>query len=131
MTFWRCILIVSAQSLNTIVGTAKRGVVCAADKYLFCTPVITGIALEKLLGEGCVQDMGKVLKGANKLKKLARKYAEVGVAFTRFFVDVDSKQRPGLYESSEIIARLSFAGEFSARSWAQVREGCGGQHGRN
>jgi hypothetical protein len=33
------------------------------------------------MGEGCVQDMRKVVKGANKLKELARKYAKVGVAF--------------------------------------------------
>jgi len=75
-----------------------------SDKHLFRTPVIAGVALEKLLGEGCVQDMRKVAKGAYKLKKLARKYAE----------------GPEQYESSEIIAHLSFAEEFSARSWAQL-----------
>ncbi len=53
----------------------------AADKDLFRTPDIVGVALEKLLGEGCVQDMRKVVKGANKLKKLARKCVKVGVAF--------------------------------------------------
>ncbi|KAF8482500.1 hypothetical protein DFH94DRAFT_367616 [Russula ochroleuca] len=74
------------------------------DKHLFRTPVIAGVALEELMGEGCVQDMRKVVKGANKLKELARKYAK----------------RPERYESNEIIARLSFAGEFSARSWAQL-----------
>jgi hypothetical protein len=52
-----------------------------AEKYLFHTPVIAGVALEKLLGEGCVQSMWKVVKGAIKLKKLAWKYAEVGVLF--------------------------------------------------
>jgi hypothetical protein len=53
-----------------------------ADNYLFRTQVIAGVALEKLLGEGCVQDMRKVVKGANKLKKLARKYAKVSVLFS-------------------------------------------------
>lgn len=49
-------------------------------------------------------------------------------------VGVDTKQRPERYENSTIIERLSFAEEFSARSWAQVSEGifgCGCQHGRN
>ena len=52
-----------------------------ADDDLFHTPVIAGVALKKLLGEGCVQDMRKVVKGAKKLKKLAREYAEVGFFF--------------------------------------------------
>ena len=52
-----------------------------ADKDLFRSPVIAGVALEKLLGEGCVQNMRKVVKGAKKLKKLALKYAKVGVLF--------------------------------------------------
>jgi hypothetical protein len=94
----------------------------AADKHLFRAPVIAGVALEKLLGEGCVQDMRKIVKGANKLRDLALKYAKVGDAFMFDFFNVDTKQRPGRYESSEIIARLSFAEEFSARSWAQVSE---------
>ena len=38
-------------------------------------------------------------------------------------MNADSKQRPGRYDGSKIIARLSFAEEFSARSWAQVSEG--------
>jgi hypothetical protein len=58
-------------------GTAERNDIYAADKDLFLTPVIAGVALEELLGEGCVQDMRKVVKGARKLKKLARKYAKV------------------------------------------------------
>ena len=37
-------------------------------------------------------------------------------------VNVDTKQRLGCYDGSKIIARLSFAEEFSARSWAQVSE---------
>jgi len=74
------------------------------DKVLFYTRVIAGVALEKLLDEGCVQDMRKVVTGAKELKELAREYAE----------------RPELYDGSEIIARLSFAEEFSARSWAQL-----------
>jgi hypothetical protein len=47
-------------------------------------------------------------------------------------VNVDTKQRPELYDGSKVIARLSFAEEFSARSWAQVSEGiiCGA-HDRN
>lgn len=60
----------------------KKCVVYTADEHLFRTPVIAGVALEKLLGEGCVQDMRKVAKGANKLKKLAREYAKVGCTFT-------------------------------------------------
>jgi hypothetical protein len=108
--------------------------VYAADNHLFRTPVIAGVALEKLLGEGCVQDMRKVVKGADKLKKLALKYAKVGAAFSCDLVNIDTKQKPGRYESSKIIARLSFAEEFSARSWALVSEGifgCWCQHGRN
>jgi hypothetical protein len=127
-------LIVSTQSLNAIVSTAERGVVFAADEHLFRTPVIAGVALEKLLGEDCVQNMQKVVEEANELKKLALEYAKVGVTLMFDLVSVDAKQRPGRYESSKIIARLSFAEEFSARSWAQVSEGifgCWGQHGRN
>jgi len=37
-----------------------------------------------------------------------------------FLVNIDAKQRPGRYEGSKIIARLSFGEEFSARSWAQL-----------
>ncbi|KAI0295867.1 hypothetical protein B0F90DRAFT_1136260 [Multifurca ochricompacta] len=74
------------------------------DACLFQAPVITDIALEKLLGEGCVQDMRKVVHGAKRLKKLARKY-------TRHTRD---------YDGREIIAHLSFGEEFSARSWAQM-----------
>lgn len=53
-----------------------------ADKDLFRTPVIADVALEKLLGDGCVQNMRRVVKGAKKLKKLALKYANVGVLFS-------------------------------------------------
>jgi hypothetical protein len=52
----------------------------AADERLFHSPIFAGVALVKLSGEGCVQDMRKVLKGAEKLKKLVRKYARVCVA---------------------------------------------------
>jgi hypothetical protein len=38
-------------------------------------------------------------------------------------VNVYTKQRPGRFDGNKIIARLSFAEEFSARSWAQVSEG--------
>jgi len=38
-------------------------------------------------------------------------------------MNVNTKQRPGRYDGGEVIARLSFAEEFSARSWAQVSEG--------
>lgn len=51
-----------------------------ADERLFGSPVIIDVALEKLLSEGCIQDMRKVVQGAEKLKKLAQKYAKVGVA---------------------------------------------------
>jgi hypothetical protein len=54
---------------------------CPADNYLFRTQDIAGVALEKLLDEGCVQDMRKVVKGADELKKLAREYAKVRVLF--------------------------------------------------
>lgn len=74
------------------------------DKDLFHTPVVAGVTLEKLLDKACVQDMGKVTEGAMKLKELAWKYAK----------------RPELYKASRIVARLSFAEEFSARSWAQL-----------
>lgn len=55
-----------------------------ADKVLFRTRAIGGVALEKVLNEGCVQDMEKVVKGAEKLKKLAREYAKVGDLFFVF-----------------------------------------------
>jgi hypothetical protein len=57
---------------------------CLADEDLFHTPVIAGVVLQKLLGEGCVQDMRKVVKGANKLKELARKFVKVGILFFVF-----------------------------------------------
>jgi len=60
-------------------GTAEGSAVYPADKDLFHTPVIAGVALKKLLGKSCVQDMRKVVKRANELKKLAQEYAEVGV----------------------------------------------------
>jgi len=103
--------------------TAERSDIYAANKNLFLTPVIAGVALGKLLGEGCVQDMRKVVEGAIKLKKLARKYAKVSVpCHVWLVVNVDTKQSLGRYDNRKIIARLSFAEEFSARSWAQVSE---------
>jgi len=63
-------------------GTAERSALYPADRDLFRTPVIAGVALKKLLGEGCVQDMRKVVKGENELKKLAWEYANVGVLFS-------------------------------------------------
>ncbi|KAN0135439.1 hypothetical protein V8E53_006718 [Lactarius tabidus] len=75
-----------------------------ADERLFGSPVIIDVALEKLLNEGCIQDMRKVVHGAEKLKKLAQKYA-------KFLED---------YDSREIVAHLSFSEEFAARSWAQL-----------
>ena len=63
-------------------GTAERSAVYPADKDLFRTRIIASVALEKLLDEGCVQDMRKVVKGAKKLKKLAQKFADVGVLFS-------------------------------------------------
>lgn len=65
----------------------------AADERLFHSPIFAGVALVKLSGEGCVQDMRRVLKGAEKLKKLVRKYAMVCVASVlradTFFPDAD------------------------------------------
>jgi len=59
--------------------------VYAADERLFGSPVIIDVALEKLLNEGCVQDMRKVVQGAEQLKRLAQKYAKVGAAHTASF----------------------------------------------
>jgi len=65
------------------------------DVILFRTPFVAGATLEKHLGEGCVQDMRRVLKCVGDLKKLSQKYAEVGVACVFdlscffFLVDVD------------------------------------------
>ena len=65
--------------LRMIASAYRKDVAYAADELLFRTPVLVDVALVKLLGEGCVQDMCKVLRGAEKLKKLARKYTKVGV----------------------------------------------------
>ncbi|KAH9986743.1 hypothetical protein BJV74DRAFT_514768 [Russula compacta] len=75
------------------------------EQCFFRTPVSAGVVLEKPLGEGCVPDMGKVVKMARELKELARGYADC----------------PKDYDGCEIIARLSFGEEFSARSWVQIR----------
>ncbi|KAH9963812.1 hypothetical protein BC827DRAFT_91554 [Russula dissimulans] len=75
------------------------------DECLFRNPVVTGVALGKVLGEGCTQNMEKVLKGVTRLKNLAKKYVK----------------HPGDYNGQKIIARLyDFSEEFSARSWAQI-----------
>ena len=37
------------------------------------------------MNEGCIQDMRKVVQDAEKLKKLAQKYAKVGAARTASF----------------------------------------------
>ena len=63
----------------------KRCHAHTADERLFGSPVIIDVALEKLLNEGCVQDMCKVVQGAEQLKKLAQKYAKVGAANTASF----------------------------------------------
>jgi len=75
-----------------------------ADERLFGSPVIIDVALEKLLNEGCIQDMRKVMQGAERLKKLAQKYAKL----------------LGDYDGREIVAHLSFSEEYAARSWAQL-----------
>lgn len=106
-----------------IIGASKRGVVRSAEQSFFRTPVSAGVVLEKQLGEGCVQDMGKVVKMAQKLRELARRYADVSVACVLLCFDIDTKQYPEDYDGCEIIARLSFGEEFSARSWVQVGEG--------
>lgn len=66
--------------MNVIVSATKGGLADAADEHLFHSPIFAGVALVKLSGEGCVQDMRKVLKGAEKLKKLVRKYSRVRLA---------------------------------------------------
>src|SRR5712671_582694 len=106
----------------TILSASKRCVLCKADEDLFRNPVVRGVVLEKLLGEDCVQNMDKVLKGVTKLKKLAKKYAKVGVTcIFDLSSPVDAKQHPGNYDGQKVIARLyAFSEEFSARSWAQV-----------
>ncbi|KAH9040837.1 hypothetical protein EDB84DRAFT_985424 [Lactarius hengduanensis] len=75
-----------------------------ADERLFGSPVVIDVALEKLLNEGCIQDMRKVVQGAEQLKKLAQKYAKL----------------PGDYDGHEVVTHLSFSEEFAARSWAQL-----------
>lgn len=75
-----------------------------ADERLFGSPVIIDVALQKLLNDGCIQDMRKVVQGAEQLKKLAQKYAKL----------------PGDYDGRKLVAHLSFSEEFAARSWAQL-----------
>jgi len=90
--------------VNVIISATKGGLADAADEHLFHSPIFAGVALVKLSGEGCVQDMRRVLKGAEKLKKLVRKYS----------------RNPKDYNGDKIIERLDFGMEFSARSWAQI-----------
>lgn len=73
--------------MNVVISAAKGGLGDVADERLFHSPIFAGVALVKLSGEGCVQDMRRVLRGAEKLKKLVLKYARVCVAFV-FRVDV-------------------------------------------
>lgn len=47
------------------------------DERLFRAPVITDTSLVKVLGEGCVQDMRRVVQNAEKLKSLAQMFAQV------------------------------------------------------
>ncbi|KAF8259445.1 hypothetical protein EI94DRAFT_1707107 [Lactarius quietus] len=93
-----------------------------ADERLFGSPVIIDVALEKLLNEGCIQDMRKVMQGAERLKKLAQKYAKVGVACTTSstLAAAEAEQLLGDYDGREIVAHLSFSEEYAARSWAQL-----------
>jgi hypothetical protein len=104
---------------------SKLDVTCIADERLFKFPVITSTALSEALGEGCVQDMRKVVHGAEVLKGLAQEYTQVGVKciINLFFVDTDAIQFPNDYDGREIIRHLSFGNEFAARSWAQVGQG--------
>ena len=116
---------------SMIYRCPKRCHVHTADERLFGSPVIIDAALEKLLNEGCVQDMRKVVRGAEQLKKLAQKYAKVGAAHAAsfclgfFFLEAatDAKQVPEDYDGRKIVAHLSFSEEFAARSWAQVSGG--------
>lgn len=73
------------QLSSRIRQCSERRHVHTADERLFGSPVIIDVALEKLLNEGCIQDMRKVVHGAEKLKKLAQKYAKVGVEWTASF----------------------------------------------
>ena len=65
--------------MNVIISAAKGDLADAADERLFHSPIFAGVALVKLSGEGCVQDMRRVLKGTEKLRKLVQKYARVCV----------------------------------------------------
>ena len=67
--------------MNVIISAAKGSLTDAADERLFHSPIFAGVALVKLSGEGCVQDMRRVLKGAERLKELVRKYARVCISF--------------------------------------------------
>jgi hypothetical protein len=73
------VLHIHSEHIRDCDCQSEIDVTCAADERLFKDPVITSTALEKVLGEGCVQDMNKVLRGAIKLKRLAQKYTKVGV----------------------------------------------------
>ena len=63
----------------TSIVVAQRHVAYTADERLFHSPIFAGVALVKLSGEGGVQDMRRVFRGAERLKELVRKYASVGV----------------------------------------------------
>jgi hypothetical protein len=78
-----------------IVSAAKRDLAGhAADERLFHSPIFAGVALAKLSGEGCVQDMRRVLDGAAKLKKLVRKYARVPAFLLRCTASNDADNPP-------------------------------------
>ena len=75
---------ISGENLlsSCIRQCSKRCHVHTADERLFGSPIVLDVALEKLLNEGCIQDMRKVVHGAEQLKKLAQKYAKVSVIHT-------------------------------------------------
>jgi hypothetical protein len=65
--------------VNVIISAAKEDLADAADERLFHSPIFAGVALVELSGEGCVQDMSRVLRSTEKLRKLVRKYSRVCV----------------------------------------------------
>ena len=97
---------------SMIYRCPKRCHVHTADERLFGSPVIIDAALEKLLNEGCVQDMRKVVRGAEQLKKLAQKYAKVGAAHAAsfclgFFFILRLRLTQSRYQKTTMAVRLS------------------------
>jgi hypothetical protein len=73
-----------AVSWMQLSSLSQRDVAYTVEEHLFHSPIFAGVALVKLSGEGCVQDMRRVFRGAEELKELAQKYARVGVTSSWF-----------------------------------------------